>query len=97
MTTPGMTKCECGQWFRANECCQPCRDIDHAVALERERIAAWLNLHCQVPDEWEPQLEAALDKAGVDLCGDDDCLFWDMTYALAQAIRNGEHCREVSK
>lgn len=39
-----MHKCPgCGGWGRNGQSCRPCRDTDHAVALERERIAAWLD------------------------------------------------------
>lgn len=45
-----------------------------------EAFAENLNLHTNIPDEWDTELIFPL-------CGDDECLFWDMTYDLAETLR----------
>ena len=58
-----------------------------AVTAERQVIAGWLNLHRDLPDKWWD------DERVADLCGDESCLWWELSHNLAQAIRNGEHVK----
>jgi len=62
-------------------------DEAQAAAIEREAIAAWVNLHRDLPDKWWD------DERVAGLCGDEACLWWELSHNLAQAIRNGEHVK----
>lgn len=63
------------------------RIASEAAKAERERIIESLNLHQQIPEAWSERFERIWSELGIDLCANDDCLWWQMTYALQDHLR----------